>query len=101
MPDHPVREEINLLAGDFYVDRPLEHFAWMRENAPVYYDPVGKIWGVTLHEDIMGLSKRPKTFCSSKSSRPEEGSLIQRGQLCYEALGSPPVAAPMPVVQAL
>ena len=41
MPDHPVRDEIRLLEGDFYVDRPLEHYAWMRRNAPVYRAEAG------------------------------------------------------------
>jgi cytochrome P450 family 142 subfamily A polypeptide 1 len=76
MADHPVRDEIRLLEGDFYVDRPLEHYEWMRANAPVYRDPVGEIWGVTLHEDIMHCSKNPRVFCSGKSSRPEEGTWI-------------------------
>ena len=76
MPDHPVRAEIMLLDGHFYVDRPLEHFAWMRENAPVYYDEAGEIWGLALHEDIMYASKHPELFCSGKSSRPEPGSWI-------------------------
>ena len=76
MADHPVRDDIRLLEGEFYVDRPLEHYEWMRANAPVYRDPVGEIWGVTLHEDIMHCSKNPRTFCSGKSSRPEEGTWI-------------------------
>jgi len=76
MADHPVRDEIRLLEGEFYVDRPLEHYEWMRANAPVYRDPVGEIWGVSLHEDIMYCSKNPKVFCSGKSSRPEEGTWI-------------------------
>jgi cytochrome P450 family 142 subfamily A polypeptide 1 len=76
MPDHPVRDEIRLLEGRFYVERPLEHYAWMRANAPVYWDPVGRIWGVSLHEDIMHCSKTPQVFCSGKSSRPEVGSWI-------------------------
>jgi cytochrome P450 family 142 subfamily A polypeptide 1 len=76
MADHPVRDEIQLLSGDFYVDRPLEHFKWMRGNAPVYRDEAGGVWGVALHEDIMHCSKSPKIFCSGKSSRPEEGSWI-------------------------
>ena len=76
MPDHPTRTEIALLDGHFYLDRPLEHFAWMRENAPVYYDEAGEIWGLTLHEDIMYASKNPELFCSGKSSRPEPGSWI-------------------------
>ncbi|MFP6606548.1 MAG: cytochrome P450 [Myxococcota bacterium] len=76
MADHPIRDDIRLLEGSFYVDRPLEHYEWMRANAPVYRDPVGEIWGVALHEDIMHCSKTPKIFCSGKSSRPEEGSWI-------------------------
>lgn len=73
-PDHPTRDEIRLLDGGFYVDRPLDHYAWMREHAPVYFDPVGEVWGVTRHEDIMTVSKAPDLFCSGKGSRPEPGS---------------------------
>jgi cytochrome P450 family 142 subfamily A polypeptide 1 len=76
MADHPTRDEIRLLEGAFYVDRPLEHYAWMRANAPVYRDEQGGVWGVALHEDIMHCSKTPRIFCSGKSSRPEEGSWI-------------------------
>jgi cytochrome P450 family 142 subfamily A polypeptide 1 len=76
MARHPIRDEIRLLEGDFYVGDPLDHYRWMRANAPVYRDPVGGIWGVTLHEDIMHVSKHPELFCSGKSSRPEEGSWI-------------------------
>ena len=76
MPNHPQRDEIKLLDGRFYAQRPLEHFAWMRENAPVYYDESGEIWGIASHEDIMTVSKNPDIFCSGKSSRPEPGSWI-------------------------
>jgi len=71
VPNHPIDDEIRLLDGAFYVDRPLEHFAWMRENAPVYYDASGEIWGVTTHEDVMKVSKTPEVFCSGKGSRPD------------------------------
>jgi cytochrome P450 family 142 subfamily A polypeptide 1 len=74
MPDHPVRDEIRLLEGDFYVGRPLEHYAWMREHAPVYRDEAGDVWGVSRHEDIMHCSKHPKIFSSGKGSRPEPES---------------------------
>jgi cytochrome P450 family 142 subfamily A polypeptide 1 len=69
--NHPIRDEIRLLDGGFYVERSLEHFAWMRENAPLYYDASGEVWGVTLHEDIMMMSKTPELFCSGKGSRPD------------------------------
>lgn len=71
MTNHPTRDEIRLLEGAFYVDRPLEHYAWMRDEAPVYWDASGEVWGVTLHEDVMAVSKAPDTFCSGKGSRPD------------------------------
>jgi cytochrome P450 family 142 subfamily A polypeptide 1 len=79
MPSHPTRPEIRLLDRHFYLD-PHEHFRWMREHAPVYWqddaDEAGGLWGVTRHEDIMFCSKRPEIFCSGKSSRPERDSWI-------------------------
>ena len=71
MPNHPIRPEIRLLDGSFYAERPLEHYAWMRENAPVYWDPEGKIWGITLYEDVMSVSRAPKIFSSAEGSRPD------------------------------
>ena len=64
--------EIQLLDGHFYVRDPHRHFQWMREHAPVYWDAIGGVWGVTLHEDIMTISKDPETFCSRFSSRPDQ-----------------------------
>jgi cytochrome P450 family 142 subfamily A polypeptide 1 len=71
MAQHATREAIRLLDGEFYVDRPLEHYAWMRENAPVYWDDSAGLWGVTLYEDVMAVSKAPETFCSARGSRPD------------------------------
>ena len=70
MPDHPLHPDIELLSPDWYQREPLEHYRWMRENAPLYWDPKGQIWGVTLHEDVMHVSKTPELFCSVKGSRP-------------------------------
>ena len=64
------------MEGDFYAQVPLEQYAWMRENAPVYWDEAAGIWGVNLHADVMAVSKDPATFCSGKSSRPEPDSWI-------------------------
>jgi cytochrome P450 family 142 subfamily A polypeptide 1 len=71
VPSHPVRDEIRLLDGGFYAERPLEHYAWMREHAPLYWDASGCVWGVALHEDVMAVSKDPELFCSGKGSRPD------------------------------
>ncbi len=69
--DHPTRPEIKFLDGDFYAANPIEHYAWMREHAPVYFDEDGGLWGVTKHEDIQLVSRDPKTFCSREGSRPD------------------------------
>jgi cytochrome P450 family 142 subfamily A polypeptide 1 len=67
---HPTRPEIRLLDPDFYAD-PEPLFAWMRREAPVYWDDATGVWGVTRYADIMAVSRDAKTFCSGKGSRPE------------------------------
>ena len=67
-PSHP---DIRLLAGEFYAADPHRHFAWMRAHAPVYWDATGEVWGVTLHEDVLRVSRDAGTFCSRMSSRPD------------------------------
>ena len=74
MPDHPTRDTIRLMDGSWYAPHPLEDYAWMRENAPVYWD--GEIWGVSRHADIQHISRTPQTYCSGTSSRPEPDSWI-------------------------
>ena len=69
--DHPLRDSIRLLDGRWYQRTPLDDYAWMHANAPVYWDPEGEIWGIAAHADIMEVSKSPKRFCSRKSSRPD------------------------------
>jgi cytochrome P450 family 142 subfamily A polypeptide 1 len=77
MPSHEIREDIGLLDRFFYLD-PWERFKWMRDHAPVYWDPSadGGLWGVTRYDDIMAIAKDPDTYCSGKSSRPERDSWI-------------------------
>ncbi|MCG8590087.1 MAG: cytochrome P450 [Proteobacteria bacterium] len=78
-PEHPTRDEIRLLAPDFYAD-PYPLYAWMRREAPVYWDDHTGIWGVTRYDDVMRISKDWKTFCSGQGSRPDSSvpSMINR-----------------------
>jgi cytochrome P450 family 142 subfamily A polypeptide 1 len=62
---------IHLLDGHFYTHEPHRHFQWMRQHAPVYWDAIGAVWGIALHEDVMAISKDSQTFCSRFSSRPD------------------------------
>ena len=68
--EHPTRPEIDLLDPGFYVD-PEPLFAWMRKEAPVYWDDSTGFWGITRYDDIMAVSRDAKTFCSGQGSRPE------------------------------
>jgi cytochrome P450 family 142 subfamily A polypeptide 1 len=68
LPHHP---DIRLLDGRWYQGDPHADYAWMRENAPLYWDAEAEIWGVTLHEDVMSVSRQPQLFCSSQGSRPD------------------------------
>jgi cytochrome P450 family 142 subfamily A polypeptide 1 len=77
MPDHPTHPDIRLLDGYFYASDPHRHFDWMRENAPVYYDESGDppVWAVTLHEDVMAISKDARTFSNAQGMRPDSPAI--------------------------
>jgi len=64
------RSAIRLLEGEFYASRPLEHYRWLREHAPVFHDAVGRIFGAALHEDVLAISKTPALWSSARGSRP-------------------------------
>jgi cholest-4-en-3-one 26-monooxygenase len=64
------RDDIDLLDGDWYAGRPYEQWAWMRENAPVYYDEKNDVWGITLYDDVLKIEKDAKTFSSARAPRP-------------------------------
>ena len=70
MPNHPIRDEINFLDGFWYQHEPHDTWTWLRENAPIYYDPNSDIWGISRYHDILEIEKDPKTFSSRRSPRP-------------------------------
>jgi cytochrome P450 family 142 subfamily A polypeptide 1 len=71
LADHPVNPDIRLLDGDWYAADPHDYWRWMRENAPVYWDPVGEIWGLTRYEHVLAASKDPATFSNAQGMRPD------------------------------
>jgi cytochrome P450 family 142 subfamily A polypeptide 1 len=67
---HKTRDDINLLDGNFYSGDPHEAWTWMRENAPVYYDEVSDVWGLTSYEDVLAASKDSARFSNAQGIRP-------------------------------
>jgi cytochrome P450 family 142 subfamily A polypeptide 1 len=70
-PQHPTRPEIQLLSPDFYGPQFEELTAWMRAEAPMYWDDTTGIWGAACYEDVKRISRDWRTFCSGQGSRPE------------------------------
>jgi cytochrome P450 family 142 subfamily A polypeptide 1 len=66
---------IRLVDGAFYGADPHQNLRWMRENAPVYWDEAGQVWGITLYEDVLGLSKDPHTWRSTGGIRPDSPAM--------------------------
>ncbi|MGQ0823722.1 MAG: cytochrome P450 [Actinomycetota bacterium] len=75
MADHPTRPDIDLVDGGFYVDDPHEKYAWMRANAPVYFDEKNGVWGLASYAAVLGASKDPTLFSSTGGIRPDSGPL--------------------------
>src|SRR4051812_14901016 len=70
MPNHPVRDDIDLLDGNWYATEPHDDWTWMREHAPVYYDPTSDVWAITKYDDVLAIEKDAKGFSSYKAPRP-------------------------------
>lgn len=73
---------LNLLDPQFYVD-PWAAYRWLRDNDPVYWDPVHKLWGISRYEDIVEVEKNTRVFTSADGSRPatdqrDDTSMINR-----------------------
>src|SRR5580693_1152591 len=66
---------INLTDGMFYGGDPFPAFAWLRKNAPAYFDPSSRVWGITRHQDIKVISKDPETFSNAGGIRPNSGPI--------------------------
>ena len=60
---------IDLLDGDFYVDDPYAAYRWMRANAPLYWDAVNELWGVSRYDDIVDVERRKDVFVNSDQAK--------------------------------
>jgi cholest-4-en-3-one 26-monooxygenase len=70
---HPLRDDVDLIGGDWYATDPHEAWAWMREHAPVYHDPTSDLWAVTRYEDLRWASTNPEVFSNRENIRPKTG----------------------------
>ena len=64
-----VMPDINVLDPDFYVD-PWDAYRRLREEAPVFWDPVQKLWVISRYDDIMAIERNGARYSSAPGSRP-------------------------------
>ena len=70
-----MNDAIRLTDGAFYAADPHRHFAWMREHAPVYWDELGAVWGITRHADVLAIARDPETWRNSGGIRPDNPAM--------------------------
>ena len=75
MTTHPADLHIGLTDGTFYGGDPFPAFAWMRDEAPAYFDETSGVWGITRYADIKEISKDPDTFSNAGGIRPDSDAL--------------------------
>jgi cytochrome P450 family 142 subfamily A polypeptide 1 len=65
--------KIDLLDHHLYEGDPQETYAWLRDEAPVYWDETNELWAISRHADITKISRDPERFSSAEGSRPNTG----------------------------
>lgn len=75
MTTAPADLHIGLTDGTFYGRNPFPAFAWMRDEAPAYFDESAGVWGVTRYADVKEISKDPETFSNAGGIRPDSDAL--------------------------
>jgi cholest-4-en-3-one 26-monooxygenase len=71
---------INVLDPLFYVD-PWESYTWLRDEAPVYWDPVQKLWAIARYDDVMAIEKNSTQYSSFYGSRPHSDQRTDRSMI--------------------
>lgn len=66
---------IDLLDADFYVNGARQSYAWMRRNAPVYFDETNGLWAIATYEGVRAAEGNAAVFSSANGSRPDTGPL--------------------------
>ena len=62
--------DVNLLDGAFYASDPFPTYRRLRDEAPAYWDPVNRIWGISRYHDVVDVEKHAQRYTSSLGSRP-------------------------------
>ncbi len=70
-----MRDGLNLLDGGWYAQDPHAIWTELRQEAPVYYDPLGQVWGISRYRDVLAIEKNHGDFSSRTAPRPHGQAL--------------------------
>lgn len=65
----PPAPRINVLDPQFYVD-PAGAYRWLRDEAPVFWDPNQRLWVISRYDDLKAVEKDGERYSSYYGSRP-------------------------------
>ena len=63
------------MSGAFYGREPHDAYAWMRANAPVYYDQANDLWAAASYAAVKQASVDTESFSNAQGIRPKFGPL--------------------------
>jgi cytochrome P450 family 142 subfamily A polypeptide 1 len=55
---------LDLLDGALYAGDPYPVYAWLRANAPAYWDAGNKLWAISRYDDVAAIERDAATFRS-------------------------------------
>jgi len=73
----PVKIDVSFVSGDAFDEDCHARMKWLRDNEPVFWSEVDKIWVVTRYDDVQYVSKHQELFTSAKGVRP--GNVVKFG----------------------
>jgi len=71
----PAHLGIDLMSGEFFGSEPHDAYAWMRANAPVYYDEANDLWGAASYAAVKQASVDTDSFSNAGGIRPKSPPL--------------------------
>ncbi len=71
MTTAPAYLGIDLMSGEFYGREPHDAYAWMRANAPVYYDEANDLWAAASYAAVKAASVDTESFSNAGGIRPK------------------------------
>ncbi len=62
---------IDLMDPATHSGDPWPLYTWLREEAPVYWDPINELWAISRYDDIMTVSRNARQFWSTEGNVPK------------------------------